>query len=122
MGKRRTQPLRWTASTCVPTTSHPVRMVVTGGQLVAFKVAPSLLRALMANARQWWASQRGDRFDPHVGAPAHVFTLADADPHTPRDSALQVGSWLGARVYMQHSLTTLMRQLARRRHKNGGKQ
>jgi hypothetical protein len=77
----------------VPTRSAGIKLMVHGGKLVAIKVLPTAAKMLRDAYRL-----RGAQ--PVAPAPPSVFVLAEDDNFTPRDSPLQIGSWLGVRVYV----------------------
>ncbi len=97
MGRRKTKRMNWSVATVTPTKTTPVKLVVTEGRLVAVKVTSGGVRLLRNATRQ---PVRYTDFGATRLADAGRFLLAEEDTHTPRESALQVGSWLGARVYL----------------------
>lgn len=75
MGTRRTKSIFEFAKT----RSYKIGIVVHKGEVVAFKMTPRGIAALR-------------KATPRL-------LLAEDDPHTPRENALQVGSWLGVRLF-----------------------
>lgn len=91
----------------VPIRSIPVRIRLHRGEVVAVLFAPRAFRAFR-KAATFRPVQYGAPIDP-----GSMFLAIENDPHTKKASALHVGSWLGAPVYLD------VRGAFVERHSNG---